>query len=256
MSRWYSYEDDEYVVFVERDVYIKEKTTNDFYKIGIEALPANLQNKLSEYKPKISGRIFLLWCVLLAVNIVLNMFLSLNLNLEHGLEYTMNELVPFICILVFYIGSHEFAHIAALRYFGKWHTKVGLKLNYYVFPAVYVEMNEVSLLARREKFVVHSAGLMINYVSLNVLYFIFVLFGQHFLLLVFRLLSMMTLLNLIPMLNSDGYKMLMVCLNTDELENIIKNNKIIIVIQIIGIMTALYSAIDIIIWIYQVVKGS
>ena len=60
------------------------------------------------------------------------------------------------------LAVHELAHVWALRFFGKRPDRFGFKLNYWVFPAFYVRMNDTHLLTQQEKIVVHSAGLFVN----------------------------------------------------------------------------------------------
>jgi len=252
MNKWYSYEDENYEVFVERSVYIKEKATDDVYKISIKTLTPNLRDKLTVYKPKISRKMSFLWCLMLGCNIGLNLlFLFLYLKADTSFPYQWNTLLGAFGFLIFFVVSHELSHMKALSYFGKKYSKIGCKLNYYIFPAIYVEMNEVSLIAEREKLIVHSAGLMTNYLTLNTLYLMTFLLPNIFLLSLFKFFSYMTLLNLIPFLNSDGYKMLMVALHIDELKDYKKNNVIISGIQAIGVIIAIYSGVQLVSDIYH-----
>ena len=64
---------------------------------------------------------------------------------------------------------HEAGHVLALRWCGRRPDKVGFKMNYWVMPAFFVRMNQVSLLPRRERLLCHSAGLFANLIAVNLL---------------------------------------------------------------------------------------
>lgn len=86
---------------------------------------------------------------------------------------------------------HEFAHYSVFRMMGRRPDKVGFKLNYYVFPAFYVRMNDCHLLARRDRYVVHAAGVFINAIVTLIAFGILRLSdgGQQWLLLFFGMRS-------------------------------------------------------------------
>ncbi|EGO9014034.1 hypothetical protein D2A61_13390, partial [Enterococcus faecalis] len=62
---------------------------------------------------------------------------------------------------------------------GKKHQKIGFKMNYYIFPAIYVEMNEIYLISKNEKIIVHLAGLITNYLTINFIQVINLLFLKN-----------------------------------------------------------------------------
>ena len=63
---------------------------------------------------------------------------------------------------IFQVCLHECAHLAVLRLFGKKLDKCGFRMNFGIFPAFYVRMNQAHLLPRGERAIVHSAGLAVN----------------------------------------------------------------------------------------------
>lgn len=111
---------------------------------------------------------------------------------------------------------HEGAHLAALRSMGRRADKVGFKLNYWVFPAFYVRMNDVHLLTRRDRVVVHSAGLLVNGV-INLVVVAACANGRAptlaFATLVF---TPGLVANSLPLLRSDGHKTLLAALDINE----------------------------------------
>ncbi|MDT3958299.1 peptidase, partial [Staphylococcus kloosii] len=122
--------------------------------------------------------------------------------------------------------------------------KVGFKLNFYVFPAIYVQMNEIYMISRKEKIIVHSFGLFVNFTFINLVQIINEFTVNNVsLTIAFMLFSSTMIWNLIPMLNSDGYKVLLAILYLDEYNNFIKNHWLVLSIQILGVLIALNTLI-------------
>lgn len=111
---------------------------------------------------------------------------------------------------------HEGAHLVALHSMGRRADKVGFKLNFWVFPAFYVRMNDVLLLPRRDRVVVHSAGLLVNG-TINLAVIASCANGRApavaFATLVF---TPGLVANSLPLLRSDGHKTLLAALDINE----------------------------------------
>ncbi|HGH0905468.1 TPA: peptidase, partial [Staphylococcus pseudintermedius] len=58
--------------------------------------------------------------------------------------------------------------------------------------------------------------------------------------------------NLVPILNSDGYKIMMVALSLDEFNNFTKNHWLILIFQTIGVVIALNTIIH---WVFYWIKN-
>ena len=143
------------------------------------------------------------------------------------------------------IFIHELGHIKSLNYIGKKHQKIGFKMNYYIFPAIYVEMNEIYLISKNEKIIVHLAGLITNYLTINFIQVINLLFLKNKILdSSFIFFSYALLWNLVPVLNSDGYKVLITLFSVDELENKRKNHLIVKLIQAISLLLVIETVIS------------
>ncbi|HGX0858261.1 TPA: hypothetical protein ACNSAE_002786, partial [Enterococcus faecalis] len=123
--------------------------------------------------------------------------------------------------------------------------KIGFKMNYYIFPAIYVEMNEIYLISKNEKIIVHLAGLITNYLTINFIQVINLLFLKNKTLdSSFIFFSYALLWNLVPVLNSDGYKVLITLFSVDELENKRKNHLIVKLIQAISLLLVIETVIS------------
>lgn len=58
MSKCYKYEDNEYEIFIENFVFIKDKVSGIYLKNEINSLPKSVSNSLIEYTPKVTGYSF------------------------------------------------------------------------------------------------------------------------------------------------------------------------------------------------------
>lgn len=181
MSKCYKYTDEKYEVFVENSVFIKDKEKNVYLKSELKNLPKSIQESLNEYTPKVTvikfASIITFFIFLLFINVILLnhsdtkiQSISANLHLAYIFLFFYLSLNIFI---------HELGHIKSLNYIGKKHQKIGFKMNYYIFPAIYVEMNEIYLISKNEKIIVHLAGLITNYLTINFIQVINLLFLKN-----------------------------------------------------------------------------
>ncbi|EGQ3284271.1 peptidase, partial [Staphylococcus pseudintermedius] len=163
--------------------------------------------------------------------------------------------VTVVLILYFLVSVflHELGHIYSLKFFGRKIDKFGFRLNFYVFPSFYVQMNETYMLSKIDKIIVHSFGLFINIISINLLQLMNILIIDSYALTVAYMFFSSTLLwNLVPILNSDGYKIMMVALSLDEFNNFTKNHWLILIFQTIGVVIALNTIIH---WVFYWIKN-
>lgn len=247
MSKCYKYKDNEYEMFVEDYVFIKDIKNKIYLKNEINNLPKSISNSLVEYVPKIHGWPFILFVFLFVFLLISNLIL-LNFAEVSIQAIPISDYLAYLFLvsyLLFNIFTHELGHIKALNFMGRKHQKVGFKLNYYVFPAVYVEMNEIYLLSRTEKIVVHLAGLVVNYLTINLFQIVNIMFySSKTIDSAFIFFSYALLWNLLPILNSDGYKVLITLFNIDELDNKKKNHIIVKTIQGLSIFLAVWTVIS------------
>ena len=191
-----------------RTVVIRDKINDRYYLVSSRKIPADIT--WASAKSHISQTGFIAYITILVVALV---FLSCCYIQYHAFAVLQisrrNGLIWFFLYSIINVICHECAHITALKCCGSDIDKVGIKLNYYVFPAFYVRMNKVYLLPQKDRIVVHSAGLFVNVCIGTIL-----LIGNGFFFhnsLLFGIVNVFTygiIWNAIPILKSDGQKVL------------------------------------------------
>ena len=241
MNKCYKYEDDNYEILVEKQIFIKDKKANDYYKSNISNLNENIIEKLVEYKSKVSlTHYFLFWVSFISL-FFLNIILIKKMFKNHPLfEHNIYNYIFFALYLLINIFIHEIGHIKSMHLFEKRYNKIGFKMNYYVFPSIFVQINDIYLLTKREKIIVHCSGLLLNLFIIDTIQIVNIFFWDNYILSYsFLFFSYALFWNIVPVLNSDGYKILLVLLNMDELEIAKRNHWFIKITQIIGLILAI-----------------
>lgn len=242
------YEDENYEILLQKHLFIKDKSTNSYYRNSRASIDENTLKIFNEYKEKVPFMLFFLYIIFNILIIIANYLYVLYLHKQMIPEFTTKTLVILIIYFIVNIIFHELGHIYSLKFFGKDWDKFGIKLNFYVFPAFYVQLNETYMLSRRDKILVHSFRLFINYTFINSLQLINLLFLQDYnLTLSFMLFSSTLIWNLIPMLNSDGYKIMLACLSLDEFSTFTKNHWIVLLVQCISLIIAINTLVH---WLF------
>jgi putative peptide zinc metalloprotease protein len=239
------FEDNEYEIFIQNNVFIKDKVTGEYYKRSIDSLTDEQLSYFQIYKEKVSPRIFFFFLCFTASMFVLNYTYLTRLQSELSpIIHGWNMWVIIVIYFLVNIVLHEMGHILSLKFFGKNFNKIGFKLNFYVFPAFYVQMNDTYMLSRNEKIVVHLFGLFINYFVINTIEIVNIsIIDSESLSKAFMFFSATLLWNFVPILNSDGYKILLAFLGLDEYKYFKTNHWIVRIIQIIGISIALNTVV-------------
>lgn len=247
------YENENYEILIQKHVFIKDKKTKSYYRNNLDSLNPNILKDFVEYPEKVNLFIFWVYILFNVVMISLNNFHLLNLQ-KHVIPYfTNNDIIIIISYFLTNVFLHELGHIYSLKFFGRKIDKVGFKLNFYVFPSIYVQMNESYMLSRIDKIIVHSFGLFINFAIVNLIELINILsFHLNSLTLSYMLFSSTMIWNLVPLLNSDGYKILLATFNLDEFNNFTKNHWLVLIIQFVGLSIAMYTLVH---WIIYWVKS-
>lgn len=245
MKQCFTFENEEYEIFVENEVFVKDKCKKEFYKTSIINLDETLKEQLSVYKSKINSVNFTIYITLFLVLLVSNLYFIHFFGYTFPrFEHNLMNYSIFVSYMIFNVFIHELGHIKSMNFFGRKHNKVGFKMNFYVFPSFYVQLNDIYMLSKKEKLIVHSAGIYINLFIILTIQIINTLFLKMDMLSVsYIFFSLALLWNVIPVLNSDGYKILLTILNKDEFENSKKNHFIIKIIQIIGVLLAIRSVL-------------
>lgn len=152
---------------------------------------------------------------------------------------------------------HELAHYVTFKGMGRTPDKVGFKLNYHVFPAFYVRMNDAHLLTRTDRYVVHTAGIFVNAVVTLCAFFVL---GQLSLgndwLFVFSWYSIAMTFNCIPILNSDGFKAALALTGQREARYFKNNSLLIKVIVVVSYAVAALCIVRILLLGVYAIMGS
>lgn len=243
------YEDQNYEILAQNHIFIKDKKNKTYYHNNIDSIDSNTLNKFKKYPEKINQFHFCLYVLFIIVMIITNNIYVLKLQKIVTPNFNNTILVVLISYFLINIICHELGHIYSLKFFGRKIDKVGFRLNFYVFPSFYVQMNETYLLSQIDKIIVHSFGLFVNFTFINLTQLLNILtINNYSLTLAYILFSSTMIWNLVPMLNSDGYKIMLASLSLDEFSNFTKNHWLVLIFQLIGVSIALNTLIHWIIY--------
>lgn len=238
MPKAQRYRDDFVEVLKEGDsLVVKDLTTK-----RIVQAPASYgaDIKFEEVEPAVKTGPFIVY--LGASSFLIPLSIALGIEGAQSVDVTQLGWRSFLLLVgysSFQIILHELAHFLVFRAMERTPDKVGFKLNYYVFPAFYVRMNDAHLLTRRDRYVVHTAGIFINSLvtSFAFLTLYFGSLGQDWLF-AFSWYSISMAYNCIPILNSDGFKAFLSLTGNRETRHFKDNNKMVKIIIIISCVAA------------------
>lgn len=242
------YEDENIEIFCEKNVFIKNKSTGKYYKNDKSCLNDYDLGYFEDYNEKLPTLIFYIYILFSVFLFIVNYVYVCILQISNPKSFTSDLIVVLFIYFLSNIIIHELGHIYSLKFFGRKFDKVGFRFNFYVFPAFYVQMNETYMLSRRDKIFVHSFGLFLNLLIINFIEFInIIIFNNHNLTLAFMFFSTTVLWNIVPILNSDGYKILLSILHLDEYKKHTTNHWLVLILQLIGLLMAVNAILN---WIF------
>ncbi|WP_017585389.1 zinc metalloprotease [Nocardiopsis ganjiahuensis] len=210
------YQDDHAEVFISGGgAVVHDKQRDRYYRAEPSSLPRAVLDSAAPAASRVSATAAFAFLssgvALLALNIVF--------SIRADTSPTPWFLAWFVPYIVLSVVVHEFAHLAALRFLGRRHDKVGFRMHYIILPAFYVRMNQSVLLFRDEKVIVHAAGIWVNLLINAVLIAANALFfrsGDLEMALIFAVITLAC--NAVPALNSDGYRVLLALAGINELK--------------------------------------
>lgn len=236
------YDSEEFEIFCEdEDAIIKDKINKKYYETTTEKIKKIPDISLKNRIDLISSKQFLLYITLFLLLSIANIYI-----LFFSIKYKQTSLTSFtISLLVYFpvfIIIHELGHAFFLKLFKRSLDSFGFKFNY-IFPSFYVRMNDTNLLAQKEKIMVHSGGLLFSLILNTFVFVCGLIFHSQILIYISKYMAFDILLNSIPILNSDGYKLLITLFNVRVKKKKNNNSKIVNYINIINIVIVLiYSA--------------
>lgn len=228
------YKNDSFEIFKEGNVLvIKDLSTK---RIVQAPLSAGKNLPFTETSPIVSKPVFTVY-LLLSISLIVS---STALGIWGAYQVDLSQLRWHnFAILIGYascqIAIHEAGHYAVFRMMGRSPDKVGFKLNYGVFPAFYVRMNDSHLLVRTDRYVVHSIGIVTNAIITVIAFgMLWADLLERDWLFVFSWYAIAMAYNCIPILNSDGFKSLLVLVNQREAKSFKDNSLLVRAIIIIS----------------------
>lgn len=224
-----------YEVFGENDVYVvKDKEKHKFYAISPKEVD-ELNIELSEREEKVSIIGFYIFLLFIFFLELFNIYIALYDTKLYG-DITRSTFISSLALyLLVFIVFHELGHIVYFKYFGKKIDSIGFKFNY-IFPSVFVRMNDTYLLSKKEKIIVHLGGLLFSLVMNNLIFGLGIIFNSGILIFLAKYMSIDIVMNSIPMMNSDGYKVILAIKGVVEKKIFVENNDFIKRIKIINIL--------------------
>lgn len=155
-EHYHVYNDDYYEVAINsKNAVIHDKLSNKYYGTRSTSVPAEIARLSQEHSSVFSVRTSLFGAASIVVLLITNMIISMR----SSTVVTPHFFLWFVPYMIFSVTLHEGAHVVALRICGRKPDKIGLKMNYLIFPAFYVRMNQVLLLPVSDKVLVHIAGI-------------------------------------------------------------------------------------------------
>lgn len=241
LEEYYS-DDDVEILKTGSTAVIRNKSNNHYFQVQVDSLPTNII--WAPVVPHIKRTIFIAYTVIWIIA-----FAYLLYQYTNSYKSSLSQLVKPVGLLLFFgyslvsVVCHEYSHILALKYCKANIDKVGMKMNYGVFPAFYVRMNKVYLLPKRDRIVVHSAGLFANVCLGAGTILINNIFFQNAVL--FSAVNIFTygiIWNLLPILKSDGQKILFTILGEAQPRHVHDYGKVAQIINVVSWFVAIYSA--------------
>jgi len=203
------------VVITDNIAVVHDKTEDKYFQMDRTKLPDRI---LNEALPTVSQVAAPFTFGFLWIGVAL-LVLNVGYSLISSPEPTAMFFVWFVPYILISVIIHERAHLVALRIFGRKHDKVGFKMHYIILPAFFVQMNQSVLLARNEKIVVHAAGIWVNLFVIGCLIMLnAILIGSDDLGVALTFAVVTLSYNAVPVLNSDGYRVLLALADVNELK--------------------------------------
>ncbi|OKL46232.1 site-2 protease family protein [Boudabousia marimammalium] len=211
---------------------IFDKASGRYFQVPTKKLPAGIRNNavdvIARFSTVFAWGTVISGILLLITNMVFSFF-GQTTDVSHRFP------LLFTIYIIASVFIHECAHIFALKICGQTFDKVGFKLHYGILPAFYVRMNKSNLLLWTDKVVVHCAGIWIN-LAINVVLFVLnYRFWQSADINVSLEFAVVTLMaNALPVLSSDGFRVLLALSKVNEFRERTRNPKWIRAIRILS----------------------
>ncbi|MHC5227692.1 site-2 protease family protein [Enterococcus sp. LJL99] len=231
----FKYSDEQYDLLKdENDVFVKDKKNNRYFQISANETEEMHIIEWKEYTSKVSKNQMIIFLILFIFLYLCNF--SIVFFKTPDVSYTFFQFTIFALLyLIIFIVVHEAGHIFFYKKFGGKINKIGFKLNY-IFPSLYVRMNDTYLFSKYEKLVVHGGGLLFSLVLNGFLFFIGSAFGMDILITLTKVMFLDIIWNTTPVLNSDGYKIMLTLFSVNEKKYLKNNSKLVLFFKIVNLI--------------------
>ena len=126
------YNDDYYeVAITSKNAVIHDKSSNKYYGTRSTNVPTEIARLSQERSSVFSVKISLFGTASMVVLLIINMIFSMR----SSTVVTPHFFLWFVPYMIFSVTLHEGAHVMALRICGRKPDKIGIKMNYLIFPA-------------------------------------------------------------------------------------------------------------------------
>lgn len=216
-------------------VTLHNKESGRYYQVN-EASPMLTRIEWHPYVSSISREFFHVYIFLFMffLGADYSWFFTTRLQYVQGVAF-----LPLFVFVIINIFVHELAHVLSLRICGRKADSLGFKLNYGVFPSFYVRMDQLLMLSQKEKLFCHLAGLWINLGIVGVVVLLDMLnVSTDSLNASAHVFLAMLVMNMIPILNTDGQKALMTILGAQQTRNIQDESVLLHMVRAISIVFA------------------
>lgn len=213
-----------------------DRANDRYFRAPADSLPQSVRCALRDAESRLSEAIAVTALVITVLSWAAVALISMSKAPPDG-----RAVLAAIVTLVLSLAVHESAHVLTLRAFGRRADRIGLKLNYWVFPAVYVRMSQTMLLGRSEQVAVHLAGIASNVLTLGGLLLVNVLWiDSASITFAVHLTTLLLGWNLLPVLGSDGFRVLLALRRTDAAQGFRNNPLWLNLLRGAGIVAAVF----------------
>lgn len=240
-----SYRDPEVEVRVTDGVAVLHDLVGDrYFEARREDLPGGVVSGLVPYRPRVGRRTGGSVLAALAVLGVVNLAFLLSWPDPRLGSRAWAVVAGFT---VMNIVLHEGAHVLALRFFGRRIDGVGFRMHYVLFPAFYVRMSQSHMLGKYEKVCVHGAGVCTN-LAVNVVTILGVTVsgGAPDLEAAVRFVAFAAMINALPVLGSDGYRVVLALTGVAERRDRARNPPWVRWAKIVGVVLVVWYGLSVV----------
>lgn len=230
------------VRFKDNTIIVKDLKEKKYYEIPENGFRLISNEQWIHLEKHHSLKCFVLYMLMLSIHVAFNVYIFLYPKSQ--IRFDVKSLL--FCMAIYFpifVVGHELGHLVTLKILGKNADKIGIKLNY-IFPSIYIRMNDVYLLDKIEKIYTHSAGIFVSLILNNTLFCIALYNNIEFLQVTTLFLSGDIIWNMVPILNSDGYKVLLSLMGKNEMKDKSKNSMIVKIGRIFNLFVVIVYIVE------------